>query len=356
MTMKKTKILLIQPIIPHYRTPFLDRVSQTFNLLVLYGRSDSSFQINRRTYIKKVKSINVGKSELFFVFHELIRLRPDVVITYGEIKQISNIILILLKKIMKYKLVIWSHGFKEKKLTFADRVRLFEMRRSDGVLFYTESCFKEAKKYKIKNSYYLNNTLDMGNGHKKNNGISKKSLKKKYKIETRINGIFISRFTKVKAPELLLEIMIESHSKNNEIGFIVIGDGECKPNFLKYDFIYDFGRVYDDCIKSELFQIADFALMPRWIGLSIIECFAHSLPMFTLSNEIEYIEHSVEYSYLKHNRNGYIAKDIKDLTEKISNININEIKTWGCHSYDLVTNHFTMGHMVENFSGFINAF
>lgn len=350
----KNKILIIQPIVPHYRIPFFDRLSQIFNILILYSRSDLSFKIKHRKYIKKVRSLNIGKIELFFVFHDLLRFRPDIVITYGEVKQLTNVLLFFLKCLVCFKLIIWSHGFKDKKLSFVDKIRLFEMRRADGVIFYTENCFKDAKKYNLKKSYYLNNTLEMCETQKNDSELDIIKMKIKYDINTKTNGVFISRFTKAKAPELLLKIMIESHKKNREIGFIIIGDGEYKPDFSKYNFIYDFGRVYDEGIKTELFEISDFSIMPRWIGLSIIECFTFKLPMFTLSNEIDYIEHSVEYSYLRHNQNGYIAKDIKELVEKISNIDTSEIKAWGENGHRLVTDQLNMDNMVKNFSYFIN--
>lgn len=351
--MKKLEIFFIQPLIPHYRIPFFDRLADKFNIYVRYGRGDSSFETVDKKYSKRVQNIIIGKFEIFFVFSELIKIKPDIVVTYGEVKQLTNIILLLTRKLFGFKLIIWSHGFKDKKITIIDKLRLMEMHFSDGVIFYTKDCYKDATKYNLNNTFYLNNTLEL----KKNNNIlqydNKSKLKKKFNIKTELNGLFISRFSQVKAPELLLEIMKRIHEKNNNIGFIIIGDGACKPDFSNYDFIYDFGRIYEDKKKAVLFSLADFALMPRWIGLSVIESFVYKLPMFTLSNKLENIEHSVEYFYLKHNENSYIASDISELVEKIVNIDKDELLKLGTNACKLVNEELTMDNMVNNFCSFI---
>jgi len=351
--MKNPKILFIQPLIPHYRAPFFDRLSGRFNIFVRYGRADSGFETVERKYLKRVKNIKFGKAEFFFVFSELIKIKPDIVVTYGEVKQLSNIILLLIRKIFCFKLIIWSHGFKDKEMTLIDKFRLMEMHFSDGVIFYTEDCYKDAAKYNLNKTSYLNNTLELKKTEMISSVDEKDIIKKNFNIKTELNGLFISRFTQVKAPELLLEIMKRIHEKNNNIGFIIIGQGDCKPDFSDYDFIYDFGRIYENNKKAVLLSLADFALMPRWIGLSVIESFAYKLPMFTLSNKMKNIEHSVEYFYLKHNVNCYIANDTNELVLKIANIDKTELTNLGNNAYNLVNEELTMDNMVNNFCSFI---
>jgi len=354
----KKKVLIVQPLIPHYRESFFDGLAEQYELLVLYSRDDKSFKICNKKYARKVKSLLSHKIEYFHILNDLIKFKPDVVITYGEVKQLTNTLLFLLKKILKFKLLIWSTGFKSKQLSIIDKIRLFQMKRSDGVIFYTKKCKSDAQMLKIHKSTYLNNTLEIDKIHKLqiNCKKDKKELKKEYCINTSINGIFISRFTPEKAPNLLLEIMIKIHNKNPNIGFVIIGDGDYKPDFTAYDFIYDFGRVYGDVKKAELFKLADFAIMPRWVGLSVVEVFANQLPMFTLTSNLKNIEHSVEINYVKNNYNGYIANSENELINTIANMPLTEFERMGINASNYVQNNLAMDKMVNNMTNYINSF
>ncbi len=352
---KKIKIYIIQPLIPHYRIPFFDGLARLYDLYIRYGRDDPSFKSIHTNYTKKVKGVFLGKIEFFFVFLDIWRVKPDVIVTYGEVKQLTNLFLIPYKYILDFKLLIWSHGFKNNKLSLTDRIRLAEMKLADGVIFYTHNCFTNAKKFKLKNTCYLNNTIQTISPKKSPQDKKTIANSLPYNIKTTLNGVFISRFTEVKKPRLLLDIMTQIHSKNKNIGFIIIGDGVIKPDFSSYDFIYDFGKVYDNKKKSALLSLADFAIMPSGIGLSVIECFSYRLPMFTLSNKMEDIEHGVEYSYLKHNINSYIAKNVRELTNTIASIDKTELSFFGNNTDRLVHENLTIDNMVKNFLTFIET-
>ncbi len=144
--------------------------------------------------------------------------------------------------------------------------------------------------------------------------------------------------------------MQEVHKKNKNIGFIIIGDGKFKPDFSNFDFIYDFEQVYDFKKKSELLKIGDFALMPRWIGLSIVECFMYALPMFTLTKELKNIEHSVEYNYLNHEYNGFIANSKEELIKVLAEIDKTSLRKMGQNAIDYTRENFEkMDSMIDNF-------
>ncbi|TWI63384.1 glycosyltransferase involved in cell wall biosynthesis [Desulfobotulus alkaliphilus] len=342
-------ILIIQPLVPHYRQSFFDRLCNRSDLLILFGRNDKSFKLSTQDHMKKVKSFFVAGAEFFCIYDDLKKRRPDVVITYGEVKQLSNILLFILKPFFKYKLVFWSHGFKYKKMNLIDKLRLFQLKRADGVLFYTEACRRDAEeRFGVKNAFHLNNTLDFGvvlpvpEEEKEIN-------KKKYNIRTKINGIFISRFTPLKAPELLLKLMLEIHKKNSDIGFIIVGDGPCKPDFSSYDFIYDFGRVYDEAFKAILFGMVDFSFMPNGIGLSIVEGFIHGLPMATLKNGVSGVAHGVEVLYLEKNVTGVIADSESDLVDYLSDVSTEELQRMGNNARMFALNNLSMDNMVNNF-------
>lgn len=352
------KLLFIEPLVPHYRLPFFDEISTKYNIQVFYGRKDKSFYCPNRKYITQVKSVSFQYFEYYFILYKVFKYKPDVIITIGELKQITNIVLLILKNILNYKLIFWTHGFKNK-ITIKEKLKLLEYKRSDGVIFYTEKCMQEGQSYlKDKTLCFLNNTLDVNKINETRQLIheSKEMLKEKFNIKTTINGVFISRFTKIKNPNLLLELMIKSHKQNDNVGFFVIGSGKWKPDFSAYNYIYDFGQVYNDKEKASILKMADFSFMPSGIGLSIIEAFCYGLPMFTLSNVQPNIRHGVEFNYLRNGENGYIGNSRTDLIKEISNINPETLKIMSENAIQLVNELLTMDNMVKNFLEFIKQF
>ena len=346
---EKTKIFIIQPLIAHYRIELYEKLNLDFDLIVVYGRTSSDFkQVKEASYLRKVSSINFLNMEFYFVMNLIREFRPNIVISYGESKQLVNLLLLFQKRFMDFKFLIWSHGIYTP-LSLNDKLKILMMKLSDGVILYTEKCKIEMEKYGILQSTFLNNTLKIKNY----SVISSQDLKNKYQINHKKLGIFVSRFSKEKSPELLFDLMKEINSKDSDIGFIVIGEGPFKPNFSNSNFIYDFGKTYDPQIKSNLFQLSDFAIMPRWVGLTLIEAFSYGVPMITLSERMTGIAHSVEINYLKHNENGYIAENKADLVEYVCRTNRDEYQRLGKNGKKLVSEVLTMENMYQNFSTFL---
>lgn len=355
----RIKVLIIQPLIPHYRLNYFNKLYENpqIELKIVYARQDNSLnQLIDLIYLNEIKKINLRKIEFFFVKKTIIDFMPDVIICYGEIKQLTNYWLYFRRKKYNYKLFIWTQGSNKKKDTIIDKTRFSLLKYVDGVLFYTQKCLETGKKYGIKKMTALNNTLyfEKNNINYDRNFINK--LKEKYGITTSINGIFISRFTKIKAPKLILELMQAIHLKNKNIGFVVIGKGKQKPNFSNYSYIYDFGEVYSQEKKNELMALANFAIMPRWVGLSVVDVFAHQLPMITLSNQLKDIEHSVEFSYIEHNTNGYIAKSKQDFIDFICSSSLSNFKRMGENAYNYACKKLSFNNMVQTTIDFISEY
>lgn len=348
-------LLIIQPIIPHYRKFFFQRISELYTLRVLYGRKNNGFKVENLPFGKKVRTLTFLKLEFYCLHREIRQFRPQVIVTYGEVKQLSNLLLILMKPIYKYKLFFWSHGFQEGKLTIVDRIRLILFKLSDGVIFYTKRCYERSNKLDLVNTTYINNTLDINKIFEINKSIniySKDDLKQKYKIKENIVGIFVSRFTDAKKPMLLLELMQKINKSNNQIGFIIIGAGDVKPDFKKFPFIYDFGNIYDDVKKAELFKCADFFIMPKWTGLSIVEAFANGLSVYTMAESKDLNDQSVEYSYINSD-NGYIANSKEDFITMVSRTTKMQHEKLGKKALRYVSNNLTPEYMIAAFSKFI---
>jgi len=106
------KIAILQPLIPEYRETFLKTLAQSFNVdFFVYFDSDT---------LKKHK---MGKSSIYartvpyFIFFNFIGLYSflpllkkeyNILILPGEIRNISNWILLLSKPFHKKKIILWG--------------------------------------------------------------------------------------------------------------------------------------------------------------------------------------------------------------------------------------------------------
>ena len=219
----------------------------------------------------------------------------------------------------------------------------------DGICFYTKNEYDLMSPYLYKPKlFFLNNTLNVEkiNNLKKNVSLSKSQIKEKYGISSKKIIIFCARFIDHRREDLLVDLI--KILKNDDVAFIIIGDGENKPDFSNFTNVFDFGSVYDVNIKSELFSISDLNFQPAWSGLSVVESLANEVPFITMKKSND-IPQCVEYSYIKHSKNGFLLKNIYEVKDLISSINdeeLNSIKSF-CGEYAL--KELSLDKMVKNF-------
>ncbi len=196
------KILFLQPLVPHYRISFFDKISEKYDIKILTFKKDNTLSLPKRNYIEGVSSISIGRVECSFLYKKIKEFTPSIIVTYGEVKQLSNLFLLFFRKSLNYKLIYWSHGFRNSKLNLADQIRLIELKLSDGVLFYTKKGKDTAfEKYNVRNSFHLNNTLDLVEIEKNRSDQSAETIKRKYGIHTKKLMVYLSQdLLKIKRP------------------------------------------------------------------------------------------------------------------------------------------------------------
>ena len=220
---------------------------------------------------------------------------------------------------------------------------------ADGAWIYEEP---EAKQWQTvfprKPIVALNNTLTGVEQMCKNevSGTQKMALREKYRVTQDIIFIFCARFeNNYRRTDLLVEAIERLDAK--KYGFIIIGEGRNKPDFSLYDNVYDFGAVYDDVLKSELFAVADVYFQPGWVGLSIVEAMAYGKPVFTFRRSQETLQ-CVEYCYIKEGENGLIFNDMDDCVRQIAVLTKEQIDSMGKQARLLVKEKLTPRQMAEH--------
>ena len=283
------KVLIIQPFIPHYRSDFFIELSKKISFdLVTINKPDlvEGFEFSEKVKYKNIKTYKFGKLKFFNPFSENI-IKYDTIIIPWSPNWISMYILLLFKRILSLNIVIWTHGISIKRdfnsKTIRDIIKIYFFNHADGICFYTRNGLEKLRPFLSRpNLFYINNTLNVEKIQliKSSLKSTPNQLKNKYGINASRTIIFCARFIEYRRVDILVDF-IETMI-TNDVGFIIIGGGQYKPDFTKYSNVNDFGKLYDENTKSELYSIADFSFQPAWSGLSVVESIANGVPYTTL--------------------------------------------------------------------------
>jgi glycosyltransferase involved in cell wall biosynthesis len=140
----------------------------------------------------------------------------------------------------------------------------------------------------------------------------------------------VVRLSKIKKPDLVLDVAKKVALSHPDIVFILIGGGElydemCSKVFESglQDSVRLLGPLYDEEKLSYWFKVADVFIMPTCIGLSAHHAFSYGLPIVTDDN---LLEQASEFDILADGLNArlYRAGDIDSFKEAILSIIDNE--------------------------------
>lgn len=346
------RLAVLQPHIPHYRELFFKSLATSYPTdLFCYSESSGKRSTFSHADIvtHEVSAIEKGPL-LLYNPNVLLKKQYTHLVLMLHFGHLTTWVLLLTKFFHKKKIVLWGQGISVKRYLQEEakpdwKLHLM-MRFADAVWLYTE---KEEAQWKAvfqqKPLVALSNTLYTP----PISAVSKDEqirLKHKYNIIQPNILIFSARFENPYRRTDLLEQVIQALDPT-EYGFIIIGDGKLKPDFSKYSHVYDFGKMYDDTIKKELFAIADIYFQPGWVGLSIVEAMRHSLPIFTF-RRTEDIKQCVEYHYIKDKVNGRLFDSIEECVQFITSVSKEELIDLGKNARNLAENKLTVKNMVDN--------
>ena len=348
-------IVHLQPIIPHYREEFFYLFSKKVHQdIYIYDNikdaKESSFNISK-TRFAQIQSKMFRRGILVYNPFTLIKGYYDCLVLMLNFTHITTWLLLLTKFLHRKKIILWGQGISVRRYLKEEKTPDWKLKLmislADGVWFYMDKEKEQWQKlFPKKPMVALHNTLtgvdDMVKCIPK---IPIEELKEKYGIKQKVVLIFCARFTANRRVDLLLETI--NHLDPKKYGFVIIGAGDSKPDFAKYDNVYDFGAVYDTAVKQELFALSDIYFQPGWVGLSIVEAMAYGKPIFTFERSAKTLQ-CVEYSYIHNEENGLIFKNIDDCIDKIKLLSDNDIKRMGDNARDYVAKHLTIEQMVDN--------
>lgn len=355
------RIAILQPLIPHYRTEFFQKLKEKCQTCDIFLYEDVKKTKKEGFKISDLAAKYVGnftiKGVLFYNPFPFLKKDYDTIILMFQFFHVTTWILLLTKFIHRKKIILWGPGISVKRYLKEEvkpdwRLR-WQLALADGIWTYME---KEAEQWKKifpdKPIIALNNTISGIDKIVKNRKtMDKNFLKSKYNIREEIVLMFCARFqSNNRRTDLLVETMRRLNPQ--KYGFIIIGDGDDKPDFSSFKNVHDFGAIYDDNKKSELFKIADLYYQPGWVGLSIVEAMAYGKPICTFKRSEE-TKQCVEYSYIQSSSsdsktwNGLIFHSIDDALNQITSLSHEEIESMSNNSFRFAEEHLSVSNMVN---------
>jgi glycosyltransferase involved in cell wall biosynthesis len=311
--MRNLNVAFIQPEVPHYRVSFFRELGKRVkNITVyVYNSLDNSkiqgFCVEQEEYVKYIANKQY-KGVLFYNLKPLLQKDIDVLVLMWHFAHVTTWILLLTKWVHRKKIIIWGQGISVKRYLKEEKkpniLMKWMLALADGAWIYME---KESKFWKgifpQKRIVALNNTLsDIEEIVEYKTSCSKEELRRKYNIREKKILLFCARFSNpYRRVDLLLKTI--ERLDNTIFGFVVIGEGCYKPDFSKFKNVYEFGAVYDEQIKRDLFALSDVYFQPAWVGLSIVEAMAYGKPICTFERQDDLLQ-CVEYSYIEHKKMG----------------------------------------------------
>ena len=141
----------------------------------------------------------------------------------------------LLRPFLRYRLILWSHGYNREKgfypeKSFLDKLRVWWMNKADAIILYGQEGKKKIAPY-LENSekvFVAQNTLDtvlLLKIRDELERIGEEKVKKQIGFEEKYNLIYIGRLFKEKEPDRLIDVFKVISERLKSIELHIVGDG-----------------------------------------------------------------------------------------------------------------------------------
>jgi glycosyltransferase involved in cell wall biosynthesis len=371
---KKIKVAIFTNVIPSYREGFYDEIlkNQNFHIDIYCHKSLKHLNLNTISNkyldsIHPIKYVSLFRGKLLWQFFPLINIfknKYDIIISDGNVRHISQVLLCLLLKLLKKKIVIWSTVHSHGNNQFFKSLRLLYWKSYSYFLLYVERDVTQliALGFKEKNITSINNGL---NQHAIQNAINNwdESKLQEWRIINNLLDkkliILSSRVIKGKFDDLI-EILPEVKKEVPNIQCCIIGDGpylailkEKVKELSIQDIVIFKGAIYEECELAPWFMSAEVLVHPFALGLTLMHSLGYGIPVITHS---DWKTHGPEFSIFKENITGftYQKNDLKDFRNLLINVLKNNVidENMRRQCKKIVEGKYNTSQMAINFNNF----
>lgn len=313
-------LFILQTVIPDYRGKFFTELKERLCDECGFACGDNYFEKSVKTDwsiegIHPIRNHYFLNRKILFqsgMFRKAIGAK--VVVLEMNPRIITNWIILVIRKLVNKKTVLWGHAWPRKgENSTSDIVRGW-MRKGGGVIVtYTEKQSKELKKKMPgKEIVFAPNSL-----------YYKEEMKVSNKFEP-LDVIYVGRLTEAKKPLILLKAFSKlSASLPEGARLIIVGEGPEKKSLLSFikknkmeDRIKILGHISDFKFIGNLYSQALLSVSPGYVGLSITQSFAFGVPMLISKDENHSPE--IEAAIDGENSSFFVTDNVDDLSSKIS--------------------------------------
>ncbi len=318
------KVLILYRFLPQYRVEFYNLLKEelkkeNIELTLIYGKlKDSNSKKNDEIDIpwaiyRENKIIKIYKYHLLWQSC-LDKVRDsDLVIAEQANSLLINYILIVLRKLLKFKFALWGHGanLQDDPNSQRNKFKYLFLAKNDHWFAYTESVKK----------FLLSKNVTNDNITVVNNAIDTKTLKQQYiecsnadvidmknemEIESDNIAVYSGAIYNIKRIDFLIKAGKKVSEKIDDFHLLIIGAGPdqylVEKASEKYPWLHYVGPKFGKD-RVVYFKMASLLLLPGAVGLAILDAFVTETPMVTT----DYKLHGPEIAYLENNKNGIIT-------------------------------------------------
>ena len=285
------KLIILQTTAPDYRSRVFkeikNQLGDRFELMAGDQYFESSIKMDKSLpFVKKVRNrFLFGRRFLVQTGMWKSLLKTEVAVLEMNPRILSNWIILLLRKLLKKKTILWGHAWpRSGKGSKSDSLRNLMRNMAHEIVVYTDTQKRELQErmpdkkiYAAPNALYSCAEMQPG----------------KEEPEKIRNIIFVGRLTKEKKSSLLVEAFIDSLNQlPADANLIIVGEGEEMEKIKQlvafhnlWDRILLKGHVSDYHTLSELYATSLFSVSPGYVGLSLTQSLGFGVPMLISKDE-----------------------------------------------------------------------
>lgn len=340
MATLKTRVLIRQPVLPHYRLPVFQMLSKIpkLDVRLRYGRSEN---------IKNVEPAGIDGGELAYAmrhrpflgesytdpgFWPLIDdFSPQVAILPWNARQRDLMPILAQLKRRGIASILWGHGYSKRGPGWRRWMRNRIGKAADALMIYSRTHADQLRRdgFAADRVFVAPNALDQSENFASHarwqqNPDELDACRTRYGVNGRRVLLFVSRLDPANRLDLLLEALPRVLQAYPDAVLLAAGPGDAEIQRLTdraaelgvAEAVVFPGAVYDPHEVGGLMSMAEVFCYPAHMGLSLLHAFAFGLPVIT-SDRID--GHGPEIEAFVDHTNGlfYRHGDADDLATKV---------------------------------------
>lgn len=310
--MKRTRLLLQQNSVAHYRTSLLRELSAHEGLelhVVADTRSETAFMtavestesLGCTFHLARVTSFRItDRATLFWQPDAVVaawRVRPDVIIGVGSPYSVTSWALLLLGRITNAPVLLWTHGLLVPEKGPKWLIRSLQYRLASGLLLYGERSRDLLARQGMTEErlHVVFNSLGVTKDEQARLEVSteaKSALRREWGISEEEHVlIFVGRLQRRKRLDRLLTLVHGLRDANCRVHALVVGEGEDRTHLerLATDLqvravVHFLGESRDETKLADCFGISDLCVIPSGPGLTVIHAMSYGVPVLTTND------------------------------------------------------------------------